>query len=279
MKKEKKKNGIWCFVVLAALLAGVLAAAGRLYADRVRENERLAEELRQKNMEISIRTMVEEQRRLRKEEAEREQREREEHRLQLKNDFLVRDRNQLLALVNPWNPISPETQPCVTEIGDKMQIDERCAGALKQMLYDCRQAGGFPVPISAYRTQEYQQELFDNKVERVIASGTDPELAVSKAAQSVAFPGTSEHQLGLAVDIVDEIYPELDYQQQWTGTQQWLMEHCTEYGFILRYPVDAGEITGIIFEPWHYRYVGRSAAAEMKELGITLEEYTEMKKG
>ena len=89
----------------------------------------------------------------------------------------------------------------------------------------------------------------------------------------MAIPGTSEHQLGLAVDIVDKHSQVLDNSQADTPAQQWLMEHSWEYGFILRYPEGKSEITGIIYEPWHYRYVGKEAAAEIHELGLCLEEY------
>ena len=89
----------------------------------------------------------------------------------------------------------------------------------------------------------------------------------------VAVPGTSEHQLGLALDIVDMNHQILDESQEETDTQQWLMAHSWEYGFILRYPNDKSEITGIIYEPWHYRYVGRDAAREIYEQGVCLEEY------
>ena len=101
----------------------------------------------------------------------------------------------------------------------------------------------------------------------------DRDEAEKEAARHVAVPGTSEHQLGLAVDLVDAEYPYLDDAQARTPTQRWLMEHCHEYGFILRYPTGTTDITGIIFEPWHYRYVGMEVAREIMERGITLEEY------
>ena len=88
-------------------------------------------------------------------------------------------------------------------------------------------------------------------------------------------PGTSEHQLGLAVDIVDISNQHLDASQENTAVQKWLMEHSWEYGFILRYPNEKSEITGIIYEPWHYRYVGREDAEQIHTLGVCLEEYLE----
>jgi D-alanyl-D-alanine carboxypeptidase len=93
------------------------------------------------------------------------------------------------------------------------------------------------------------------------------------AATAVAVPGTSEHELGLAADIYSSENMSLDESQVDTFTQQWLMEHCWEYGFVLRYPKDKNEITGIIFEPWHYRYVGKEHAEIIHKAGICLEEY------
>lgn len=86
-------------------------------------------------------------------------------------------------------------------------------------------------------------------------------------------PGTSEHQLGLAVDIVDADYQLLNHAQEDTAVHQWLLEHCWDYGFILRYPADKGDVTGIIYEPWHYRYVGREHAQAIRAAGLCLEEY------
>ena len=185
--------------------------------------------------------------------------------------------DSLLLLVNPWNTIDENYLPQLTTVEDGFQVDRRCAEALRKMLFDCRQEGHFPVICSAYRTQEYQQELFDKKLQRVLAAGTRKEEASGVAARSVAIPGTSEHQLGLAVDLIDYFYTNLDEGQERTATQKWLMENCTDYGFILRYPNGTTGITGIIYEPWHYRYVGRTAAREIKELGVTFEEYLQIK--
>ena len=94
-----------------------------------------------------------------------------------------------------------------------------------------------------------------------------------EAARWVALPGTSEHHTGLALDIVSSSYTALTRRQEKTAEQQWLMEHCWEYGFILRYPEEKGDITGIYYEPWHYRYVGREAALEIRDSGLCFEEY------
>lgn len=191
----------------------------------------------------------------------------------------------LLTLVNPWNSVPAGYTVSLAhaeswyQIAEDYWVDERCAEPLYNMLNDCLRAGHIPILCSAYRTQEYQQGLFDNKIERLIEEGVSPEDAPALAATVVALPGTSEHQLGLAVDIIDEEYPYLDQMQEWTGAQLWLMEHCWDYGFILRYPNGTSEITGIIYEPWHYRYVGEKFAKEITKRGLTLEEYVAWRRG
>ena len=136
-----------------------------------------------------------------------------------------------------------------------------------------------PVVCSSYRTQEYQQGLFDRKIQRLMedpGNNLTYEEARMEAATVVAIPGTSEHQLGLALDIIDNRNWNLDETQAEMPTQQWLMENSWRYGWILRYPNEKSAITGIIYEPWHYRYVGREVAAEIHELGVCLEEYLQM---
>lgn len=193
----------------------------------------------------------------------------------------LREPTDLLILVNPWNKLPEDYQPELEEIPqadteDPLYVDVRCAEALRQMIADCKEAGNYPYICSAYRSLEKQQFLFNNKIRRLVLEGVDPDEAPDIAAMSVAKPNTSEHQLGLAVDIIDFFYTNLDKGQEETSTQQWLMENSWRYGFILRYPNGSSDITGIIYEPWHYRYVGEEAAAEIYELGVTLEEYLDM---
>lgn len=179
-----------------------------------------------------------------------------------------------LLLVNGAHPL-PEgfTVPELTQLKGGHAVDSRMYPALQQMMDDCRAAGLEPWICSSYRTREKQEELFQNKVERLLAQGYSEEAAQEEAARWVARPGTSEHETGLAVDIVDKGYQILDEQQEQTPVQQWLMEHCAAYGFILRYPTEKSALTGIGYEPWHYRYVGREAAAAIMEQGLCLEEY------
>ena len=121
--------------------------------------------------------------------------------------------------------------------------------------------------------------LFDDKLYRVLMEETNNyEAALELAAQVVAVPGTSEHQTGLAADIMDEVYPYLNDWQEHTEAQKWLMEHCTEYGFILRYPENKQDITKVIYEPWHFRYVGKEVAEYITENDLCLEEFLELYK-
>lgn len=183
--------------------------------------------------------------------------------------------DELLTVVNPWNPLPEDwvSDLVVCDLEGR-KIDSRCYEAFEEMMDACRDAGYAPFLCSAYRTQETQQSLYDNKVQRLMNSGMGEEEAKVEAAKAVAIPGTSEHQLGLAVDIVDANMQDLTDEQENTETQKWLMANSWRYGFIHRYPNDKTDITGIIYEPWHYRYVGKAAAQDIFNRDITLEEYT-----
>lgn len=183
-------------------------------------------------------------------------------------------RSSLLTLVNPWHQV-PEDLEVSLGIVDGYLVDRRCERALTDMLNDCRAQGYLPIICSAFRTMDYQQMLYDNKIKRLLADGVTRAEAPDIAARSVAVPGTSEHQLGLAVDIISETYTNLDRYQEQTEVQQWIMANCWRYGFILRYPNGTTDITGIIYEPWHYRYVGAVTAKEIHDSGLVFEKYLE----
>ena len=188
-----------------------------------------------------------------------------------------------LRLVNRDHPLAADFAPSnLAELPDASwvephvnhRVDARIVEDLTAMLTAAEAAGTHPIICSSFRTYDYQENLFENRIERAEREehleGTEAEEA---AAFWVAPPGASEHQTGLAVDIVDADYLELDEGQESTATQQWLMAHCTEYGFILRYPTDKSAITGIGYEPWHYRYVGNEAASAVAQSGLCLEEW------
>ena len=184
------------------------------------------------------------------------------------------ERSRVLTLVNAWNPVSETGYTAkLTEVEDGFQMDKACADALKRMLADCRAAGRKAVISAAYRSVDEQLVLHDAEVQQLVDSGMNPEDAEWRVSKVIAAAGRSEHEMGLAVDIVDADNPAVDETQAETPTAQWLRENAWRYGFIQRYPQDAEEITGYSWHPWHYRYVGEDAAANIQALGITLEEY------
>lgn len=178
-----------------------------------------------------------------------------------------------LLLVNPQTALPEGYQVELVRLANGLQVDKRIYEDLQAMLNDCWAAGLRPIVCSAYRTQAVQTRLYNNKIYRLLAAGVSREAAPAEAARWVAVPGTSEHQTGLALDIVSASYQVLNERQAQTAEQQWLMEHCWDYGFILRYPQEKTAVTGIGYEPWHYRYVGKEAAAVIRESGMCLEEY------
>lgn len=179
-----------------------------------------------------------------------------------------------LILVNFENLLPDDfTVPQLIQLRSNQHVDSRAYPELQQMMDDARAEGLEPLICSSYREQDTQVRLFEAEVQNWLDKGYSREDAEAQAAVWVARPGTSEHQTGLAVDIVDISYQLLDEGQEKTPVQQWLMAHCAEYGFILRFPTDKSDITGIGYEPWHYRYVGVEAAKEITERGLCLEEY------
>lgn len=178
-----------------------------------------------------------------------------------------------LILVNQWNLIPQDYEVKVKYLDNGHAVDERAYSDLQDMMDDCRAAGLSPVICSSYRSMEKQKELYSNKINEFVSYGYSRDEAEKKAGELVAVPGTSEHQLGLALDIVDISNQALNETQENTAVQKWLMNNSWKYGFILRYPIDKSEITGISYEPWHYRYVGKQAAKEIYDAQICLEEY------
>lgn len=184
-----------------------------------------------------------------------------------------------LELLNKDHYMKEGYVPELAEVEDGFLFDTRAVHALQQMLAEGRAAGMDLRICSAYRDLDKQRELYEEQVQQCMYNGLSYEDACTEAITVVAYPRTSEHNIGLAVDIVAGHYQRLDERQAETEESQWLKENCWKYGFILRYPIDKTEITGIIFEPWHYRYVGVEAAKEIMERGICLEEYMEEKYG
>lgn len=180
-----------------------------------------------------------------------------------------------LVLVNNKNPMKDGYVPELVKLQGDNYVDSRIAEPAKRMLQDAKDAGMKIIICSAYRSVERQKQVFNESLEERLKRGMDYWEAFQDNRQSVAEPGTSEHALGLALDLISNQYTELDERQEHTKEAKWLKENCHKYGFILRYPPEKTNITGIIYEPWHYRYVGVEDAAKIMELGVTLEEYLE----
>ncbi len=169
-------------------------------------------------------------------------------------------RGAYVLLVNKWNPLPEGYEPELVKYKG-WTIEVSCYDAFVAMMDDLIDTGYYYKITSAYRNEKTQQSIWDRRYNAYIAEGKSAETAYSMVAQYVAKPGTSEHHLGLAIDITGD------------NAKRWLQENCWEYGFIVRYPEGKSEITGIAHEDWHYRYVGVELAMELKESGLTLEEY------
>ena len=135
----------------------------------------------------------------------------------------------------------------------------------------CRADGLTPVICSAYRTQEVQESLYQQEVGRYLDKGYDQDAAEAEAGKSVAVPGTSEHQTGLAIDLSNNAGLSDNFRNTEQG--QWLLANCWNYGFILRYDNNKTALTAVAYEPWHYRYVGLPHSLIMRDHGWVLEEY------
>ena len=182
---------------------------------------------------------------------------------------------RLITLVNPWNPVSETGYSAkLTETEDGKQIDRACADALRRMLADCRAAGNSPVLLDAYRSVDDQLVLHDARVQDLVDEGKTPEQAEAEVSRVIAAAGRSEHELGLAVDLADPSLP--DEEQAGSDMHLWLRDNAWRHGFIQRYPEGKSAATGVDYVPGHYRFVGREAAQQIWELGLTLDEYIDL---
>ena len=182
-------------------------------------------------------------------------------------------KDELLTLVNFENTIPKDWKVDLVQLNNGQSVDRRIYDDLIALLQAAKSEGLNPLICSSYRTNEKQEQLYQNKVSEYLSQGYSKVEASDKAAFWVARPGTSEHQLGLAVDIVSTKNQRLDRSQENTVEQQWLIQNSWKYGFVLRYPTNKNSITGVGYEPWHYRYVGKEHAKKINELGVCLEEY------
>ena len=173
-----------------------------------------------------------------------------------------------LIVVNRWNELPEDYSVELTELSNGQKVDSRIYPYLQEMFDAARAEDVYPVVREGYRTAEEQQEILDDKIQSYINQGYSQVKAERTAKEWVALPGTSEHQLGIAVDINAD-----KSKCSNEDVYGWLAENAYKYGFVLRYPPGKQKITGTSYEPWHYRYVGKEVAREIYEREICLEEY------
>lgn len=178
--------------------------------------------------------------------------------------ILVNKNNKAPAV--PVTLVKPDVQPTREAVSENIYMRPEAAAALEDLFEAAAQDGITLYATSGYRSYSTQKAIFERKLER---------MDEKQANASVAKPGYSEHQTGLAMDIEGETTKGTGLTEAFGESPEgiWTAEHCAEYGFIIRYPKGKTNITGYIYEPWHLRYVGKDAAAEITELGVTFEEY------
>ncbi len=265
----------FCIVVLASTtLTGILIGRSMSWRDVPVETERRETptesetEIEAETDVLSSETVAEEETEVPETEAETEPAE-----TTVRRKLREQPEDWNLILVNVWNKVPEGFDVKLTGLNNGHSVDSRAYPDLQDMMDDAREAGLYPILCSSYRTTEKQQSLFDNQVNKYLNQGYSQLAAEAEAGKWVAVPGTSEHQTGLAVDIVALDYQLLDENQENTPEQKWLMENSYKYGYILRYPSEKSDLTGIHYEPWHYRYVGKDVAQILHDEGICLEEY------
>ncbi len=180
-----------------------------------------------------------------------------------------------LMLVNKDNPVPDDWQVELVTLDNGRQVDKRILPDLQRMFDDCRKAGLKPTVYTAYRSYQDQQDMLISKYHQYKNQGLSHEKAQAAALKVANYPGYSEHQLGLAVDIDSANTEVCSNESVW----KWMQRHCQDYGFIWRYPKVKTSITGINNEDWHFRYVGVEAATEIMTNRLCLEEYLQQNYG
>ena len=180
-------------------------------------------------------------------------------------NYFFTSAGKYVLLVNPWNPVPEDYAYDLVAYGEQ-KVHSSMLESLQQMVAAGRAAGAPCSITDSYRSINVQQYLWDRRKTAYMEEGYDAATADMMTGWSVAIPGHSEHQTGLA----------LDFNRSEPETLRWLEKNCWDYGFIVRYPDGKMDYTGIVYEPWHYRYVGVELAQELKELGLCMEEYMQM---
>lgn len=187
---------------------------------------------------------------------------------------LCREYPELLVLVNKETELDIHYDSRLRNIcNGRLQASGRLYDDLVAMLAAANREGYEYWIASAYRSRARQQELIDEDVQSFMALGMSYQEALAETLTETMPAGYSEHETGLALDMLCSGNEQMDISQAREAGNHWLVKHCAEYGFILRYPEDRVNITQIAYEPWHFRYVGKEAAKFIMDREITLEEF------
>lgn len=177
------------------------------------------------------------------------------------------------VLINKQHPVPCDYEFSIGSLRNGMKCDERVVPFLQKMIDDAKSEGINLVVCSSYRNNKRQIKLFENKINRYMKKGYSYSESYKMTSQAVTIPGASEHEAGLAMDIVCKEYALLNSEFGDTDAGKWLEINSWKYGFIVRYPKDKEDITGIEYEPWHFRYVGKDAAEYINSNNLCLEEF------
>jgi len=183
------------------------------------------------------------------------------------------ERDWRLMLVNPDNILPENFSVDLTMTKYGYEVDSRIVDDVTALIDGAANDGVKLLICYGYRTLEQSQQLFDKQLRKQLSYGLSEEAALAEAKRWVAPPGTSDHHTGLALDIVTPEHQVLNHAFYNTPAGQWMAEHSWEYGFVIRFPEDKQDITGITYEPWHLRFVGKEHAAKMHKNNECLEEY------
>ena len=254
------------------LLLGAITAGAVLLAQN---NQKPSEEQNNQQSQSSDEETIEEEQptQPKEEETQQEESSEEQDTRKLAEEFAQEKQEWYLLLANVDNPLPQDFTVETEVVQNSFEMDARVAQTMRDMIDAAAEDGVDLLVCSAYRSIEKQQTLFDEQVQIYLNQGKSRQEAYDLTASAIAIPGTSEHHTGLAADIVTPTHQTLDPEFADTEAGQWLQEHAWEYGFVLRYPEDKQDVTKIIYESWHYRFVGKTHAKLMKESGLCLEEY------
>lgn len=200
-----------------------------------------------------------------------------ESKLEKEAKKIYKKNEKYLLLVNKDNRVPDDYNSKLIDVCEgRLQASEWLYEDLREMLKDADENGHTFFIASAYRSSERQQNLVDEDVEVFMNQGMKREAALEETLKETMPSGYSEHQTGLALDILASDNLNMDRTQETAEGNKWLQEKCMNYGFILRYPDEKEMITKISYEPWHFRYVGREAAQFISENNLTLEEFVQL---